>query len=84
MSSSPSNWLENIGDAVEDLGDWALAGGKTNTPKKPKGPVVDQEVEEAARRQAELIRRRRGRRSTIVTGPVGIIEPPKTRKTTLG
>lgn len=54
-------------------------------PDKPKtAKATDEEVEEAAKRRAELLRRRRGRASTIVTGPTGVTDQPVTKKTTLG
>ena len=55
---------------------------------KPEQPQVasanDAEIEAAAARQAETLRRRKGRRSTMITGPTGRTEQPVTRKTTLG
>lgn len=42
------------------------------------------EVKEAAQREAEIIRRKKGYRSTIVTGPEGVTEQATTRKTILG
>ena len=54
-------------------------------PKKPKqAQATDEEVQEAARLQAEILRRRRGRPSTIMTGPRGVEEEATTTKATLG
>lgn len=54
-------------------------------PDKPKTARTDDpEVQAAAERQAAALRRRRGRASTIVTGPTGVTEDPETKRTTLG
>jgi len=47
---------------------------RPNRPPKPKGEV-DQEAAEAGERERELQRRKRGRASTIVTGPQGDLAP---------
>lgn len=60
-------------------------GGSTPSvapaPEAPK--VTDPEVEDAKRKERELARRRRGRMSTMLTGPSGLSEQP-TGKTLLG
>ena len=55
-------------------------------PDKPKrARATDEEIAEAARRQAEFLRlKRRGHRGTILTGPTGVTEEATTRKTALG
>ncbi|MFH1640362.1 MAG: hypothetical protein ABIA66_00190 [Candidatus Omnitrophota bacterium] len=42
------------------------------------------EVKEAARLEAERMKKRKGYRSTILTGPQGVEENPTLLKTTLG
>jgi hypothetical protein len=42
------------------------------------------EVVEAAKLEAARLKRRRGWRSTMATGPEGVTEPAITRKETLG
>jgi len=44
----------------------------------------DASVEEAARVEAESLRKRRGWRSTVATGPEGVTTPATTSKTLLG
>lgn len=59
---------------------------------RPKFPVVETApitsdtpaVAEAARAEADRLRKARGVRSTIVTGPSGVQGPVDTLKTTLG
>ena len=58
-------------------------------PAPPVAPVQDQEetdtaVKEAAYSEAERLRKKKGLRSTQVTGPAGITNPPTTFKTKLG
>jgi len=67
----------------------------TNLFRKPKSPtkvmpesepVTDdsEEVKEAAAREADALRKRRGRASTILTGPGGVMTSPNVYKTILG
>jgi ribosomal protein S8 len=58
---------------------------------KEKAPAItpapqksDEQVQEAARREAEMLRRKKGYASTIVTGPEGVTTPATTQKTLLG
>jgi len=55
-------------------------------PDKPKqAHATDEEIAEAARREAEMLRaRRRGHRGSILTGPTGVSDTPTTTKATLG
>ncbi len=56
-----------------------------DVPKPPKfKTVTDEEEEKARKRRAAALKRRRGWASTIITGPLGVTEKPKTKKTTLG
>lgn len=57
--------------------------GTRRVPKAPEMPTrEDPAVQEAIKRERELARRRRGRRSTILTGPGGVGKDEK--KTLLG
>ena len=54
-------------------------------PDKPKAAAAtDEEVLAAAKAEAERLRRRKGRGSTILTSPTGITTEATTHKTTLG
>ena len=59
-----------------------------SSPKTPKVqmPVTDDdaEVKEAARLEAENLRKRRGMASTILSGPQGVTDQPSLIKATLG
>ena len=46
--------------------------------------TVDTSAQEAARAEEEKMRKRKGYKSTILTGSSGITEPAVTQKTTLG
>ena len=46
--------------------------------------TVDTAAQEAARAEEEKMRKRKGYKSTILTGPSGITTPAVTQKTTLG
>ncbi len=62
--------------------------GLFSKPKTPTyTPPVTQDssaVKEAAFREAERLRKRKGARSTIATGPGGLETTPTTLKPTLG
>ena len=62
----------------------AVQSGKQKVPEMTPPPKEDESVKEAARREAELMKRRRGYASTIATGPQGVLTPATTLKTTLG
>lgn len=57
-------------------------------PKMPavQAPVTDDtaEVQAAARAEADRLRKKRGVRSTILTGSRGLTDTPSTLRTTLG
>ena len=54
-------------------------------PEPPSAEVSQEEKDRIAAEQREMERKRRGRKSTILTGPLGIEEEAKTeRKTLLG
>ena len=73
---APINWWHSkVGEQIN-----------TKPPAEPDmAKASDAEVQEAARRQAELLRsKRRGMSGTILTGPMGVSEGAATRKTILG
>ena len=45
---------------------------------------VDAATKEAAKAEEEKLKKRKGYKSTILTGPLGLTEPAPTKKTTLG
>jgi hypothetical protein len=47
-------------------------------------PQKDRMASEAARQEAELMRKRKGARSTILTSPLGVEGSATTQKSTLG
>ena len=50
----------------------------------PEPPTVsEEEKEKIAKEQADIERRRKGRKSTILTGPLGLQEEATTEKKTL-
>ena len=54
-------------------------------PEPPSTEVSKEERERIAAEQREMERKRRGRKSTILTGPLGVEEEAETeRKTLLG
>jgi len=70
-------------------------GGKyseATTPKFPALPAApvqnvetdDTAIKAAAYAEAERLRKKKGLRSTLLTGPGGVTNPPTTFKTTLG
>jgi len=62
-----------------------LFGGKTKAPKiAPPPSREDEEMKAAARREAEVLRRKKGMASMNVTGPGGVTGEPTTRKALLG
>jgi hypothetical protein len=52
-------------------------------PEPPKSEVSAEEKERIAKEQAAVERKRRGRKSTILTSPLGIEEEAKTEDKTL-
>tara|TARA_Y100000401_G_scaffold26674_1_gene18971 strand:+ start:66 stop:287 length:222 start_codon:yes stop_codon:yes gene_type:complete len=52
-------------------------------PTPPSTELSAEEKKRIAAEQAEVERKRRGRRSTILTGPLGIEEEAETEKKTL-
>ena len=52
-------------------------------PEPPKSEVSAEEKEKIAKEQAAVERKRRGRKSTILTSPLGIEEEAKTEDKTL-
>jgi len=52
-------------------------------PEPPKSEVSAEEKERIAKEQAAIERKRRGRKSTILTSPLGIEEEAKTEDKTL-
>jgi len=59
-------------------------GGSPKVMPAPSAPTgEDPEVQEAIRKQRELMMRRRGRASTIKTGPAGLMAGDN-KKTLLG
>lgn len=59
----------------------SFGGGPSSPPPAPT--LTDPAVEAAKKKELELSRRRRGRSSTILTGPSGVDETSG-KKTTLG
>lgn len=59
---------------------------KPSPPPAPAPIVTDdtESVKEAARAEAERMRKRRGMKSTILTGPGGVMDTASILKTTLG
>lgn len=80
--TAPGAWVEE--QILAPAGE-LFTGPDIKQPKKPRTATAeDQEVIAAAERQAAALRRRRGRASTILTGPTGVTDQPTTKKTTLG
>ena len=52
-------------------------------PEPPKAELSAEEKQNVADEQAAIERRRKGRKSTILTGPLGIEEEATTEKKTL-
>ena len=52
-------------------------------PEPPKAEVSQEEKDRIAAEQREIERKRKGRRSTILTGPLGIEEEAETEQKTL-
>ena len=52
-------------------------------PEPPKSEVSAEEKERIAKEQAAMERKRRGRKSTILTSPLGVEEEAKTEDKTL-
>ena len=52
-------------------------------PEPPSAEVSAEEKERIAAEQAAVERKRRGRKSTILTGPLGVKEEAETEKKTL-
>ena len=52
-------------------------------PEPPKAELSAEEKQRVADEQAAIERRRKGRKSTILTGPLGITEEATTEKKTL-
>ena len=52
-------------------------------PEPPKAEVSQEEKDRIAAEQRSMERRRKGRRSTILTGPIGVEEEAETEKKTL-
>jgi hypothetical protein len=54
-------------------------------PEPPKAELTDEEKAKIKKEQDAIERRRRGRKSTILTGPLGVQESEETKlKTLLG
>ena len=52
-------------------------------PEPPEAEVSQEEKDRIAAEQREIERKRRGRKSTILTGPLGIEQEAETEKKTL-
>ena len=52
-------------------------------PEPPSTELSQEEKDRIAAEQREIERKRRGRRSTILTGPLGVEEEAETEKKTL-
>jgi hypothetical protein len=52
-------------------------------PEPPSSEVSSEEKEKIAKEQAAIERKRRGRKSTILTSPLGVEEEAKTEDKTL-
>ena len=52
-------------------------------PEPPSAEVSQEEKDRIAEEQAAIARRRKGRKSTILTGPLGVEEEAETEKKTL-
>mgnify|MGYP004463437481 FL=1 len=52
-------------------------------PEPPSAELSQEEKDRIAAEQREVERKRRGRRSTILTGPLGVEEEAETEKKTL-
>tara|TARA_R100000655_G_scaffold57922_1_gene96269 strand:+ start:344 stop:562 length:219 start_codon:yes stop_codon:yes gene_type:complete len=52
-------------------------------PEPPSAELSQEEKDRLAAEQREVERKRRGRRSTILTGPLGVEEEAETEKKTL-
>lgn len=53
------------------------------TTPSPTSTEADLAAQEAAKKQAEALKKRRGAAATILSGPEGILSPAVTRKATL-
>jgi hypothetical protein len=73
---------------IDMSGVYSAVKGIFTPPKPPKVRDVvtddDAGVKEAARLEAENLRKRRGMASTILTGPSGVTDTPSLIKATLG
>ena len=52
-------------------------------PEPPSAELSQEEKDRLAAEQREMLRKRRGRKSTILTGPLGVEEEAETEKKTL-
>ena len=52
-------------------------------PEPPSAELSQEEKDRIAAEQREIERKRRGRKSTILTGPIGVEEEAETEKKTL-
>ncbi len=55
----------------------------TPTPAMPEPTVSQEEKDRIAAEQAKLERKRKGKKSTILTGPLGVEEEAEVQKKTL-
>jgi len=63
---------------------FAFGGSNPAVAPAPVLPTVtDPEVEEAKRKERELALRRKGRSTTLLTGPAGLTDDPTSQKKTL-
>lgn len=87
LSPSPEiSSLKNVADQkkIEDKKVDAEIAKLKPVPIPTTSDSVDAATKEAALAEEERLKKRKGYKSTILTGPLGVTESASTQKTTLG